>query len=476
MAITFTLRNSTGTSSVTYDLYSGTLYASAESWRVTINQGVATENISLSGSGTNTQLRTALTTLDDIKAQVIRYANDPNEDDPIYLYKVTDGEDTKRSLVLSMTITPLNAEGLSSLLENIGIKIALEIIHPDYWERVTTTSFGPVNTFANLGWTTPVKEIDSTLSVDGSLDARYDFTLGLDSGQYNRVWLGVRPRRLRQTSLGGVGGGSVHDPIFEIEEGTTGTDTSIQSESGASPSGSSSNNFYRCNFTSSASMVRRAYVTLDDHLLAYANDLSSWSGQYKVLLRYRLSSSPTTTVLFQLRYGMSGNSAMGAKRPVFLTNSGSWDLIEVGTLNIPVWGDFKYGDGAVGQSELVTGIQMEFWASLVTGAQGSSNFDLDAYVLVPNEHSMYAEDASMTAGTDHIEVRRGVNGKIYSYQYDSTLTNKPLRSLLVSHNNLYLPHGDSDIVIIPARSSSHLMTDLADLSVEYRRAVFNYIG
>lgn len=467
MAINFFIRDEQVYNS--YDLYNGTLYASTDGWTTAVSSGVATETIKLVGADTNANLRTAFDALDDIRGQVKKYAGDMNDDIPVYLYKQTDGETLKRSRILDMHLEAINVDGNSSLLEGGGVKAILTVVRPDFWE---VSSFGN-KSGNNLDWTNPVLALTS---VGGNVDARIDRTsCTWSAGVVSRIWMGIRPRRLGNGALGG----SSDLPIAEIEDGTPDTDTSLASDAtgggaGASPYTSVSNNIHRCNFNTDQTMARRSYFRWDDTFSLTWDGVKYWAGKYKVLLRYKLSSSPTTEVLVQIKAGLSGDSSMGGTRPVLLTASGNYDLKEIGTINLPTWGLNKYGDGYYGTTNRITYTQFEIWAELVTGTGGSSTFDMDALIFIPAEYFIYVENGNLTTTSDEIAILSAVDGSTVALQEDGS--NRYKQTVIASPQNWYMPYGNSDLVIAVARTATtHQLLDEVDLVFDTANSYYNYI-
>ena len=170
-------------------------------------------------------------------------------------------------------------------------------------------------------------------------------------------------------------GTSEFDPLWELEDGTNGTDSSDAVDATASGGGK-----VTCTFTTEAGLDERVSINTNQAHSGTTN-WHHFFGRYLVLLRAKVGSSTECGV--QLTIGGPSDSEYGAKcEEVYIDNTG-WKLIELGQVTFPPSG-FRENIGGN-----LTGKYTTFFLH-AERLSGSGSLDMDCLYLIPCDHHIHA--------------------------------------------------------------------------------------
>jgi hypothetical protein len=449
----------------TLDLLSGTFKMRPGGWRTATadqilikqpqgygarqrSEGFRTEieTIDLIAKGTDAAIRTAFNSLDDFKEKARLYHDDTFEDESVFLAWQSEGETVgKRALIYSIdyrveargTMTPLLGEG--------AVRVRLAVERHGLWERATTLQLTSSNvggwgsnlTFAPTEGTAPARvdlfRIDDNASGGGPLD---------------RFWVGGRPTRKGTTGL---------TTVWELESGTLGTDAAVESEVGASPFGSSTNNKVVVDFGTVTTNVKR--VERNGGFLASHEGMV---GRWLILLRAKLSAG-SSEVTLEMRSGLTGGSGRTIHRTQFFSDT-SWRLIEMGEVSMPPYG--------VKAETLLAGVGSTVIEIFAARLSGSADLELDAIGWVPTEHFYYLEGAKVEQGQAfRVDLRVTDADQPLMLGTDGVEVNASMSSVM---RDIYLPVEGAEFVVFGERTTSHVLDDAVDLTLDYRPRWVSY--
>lgn len=456
MAIVLQLSNEDGTS--TYNLYSGTLYVI--DWRPGVasrNGGTVIETFILAATDTDTNVITAEAAIDTFRRKAIIWKENKNRDESVWLEYKTDNEptNTKRAFVHSIELQPLSDGAINPLFSVVNAaKYSLVIEREPLWEDNDAQTLVTTNTYTTNG---EVLVYSATKGTTFGRIARIRFSGPSSGGQaVNEVWCGIRET---------FGGTSNFAPIVECEWGTDGTDTSDNAQVGTTSNDSVS----RCTFGTSSSLVERIGVTvaqIASNAGTPHTDYDHYVGNYKVILRCRVTGD--ANVGAQLRWNYQSASGFIQNEEVLGLTHTSYKFIDMGDVSIP---PNSYRAGVVGTTGNVQFFEFQIHAELLSG---SGNFDMDMFVLIPNDHFVHIKDANMSldSPTDQVAVFTHEDGSRTVMLQDST---GPIGMPEFSTRNLVFPGFVGGVIVVAGqRSAGHTLGDEVQMNISGRNRWYNH--
>jgi hypothetical protein len=279
-----------------------------------------------------------------------------------------------------------------------------------------------------------------------------------DTGTLERLWIGIR-----ETGAGIAG----FDPVLELEDGDAGTDTALASETGASPNGSTTNNKLLTTF-STTTLVKRCQVALSD---VAASNFTHFRGQYRALLRCKVSSG--TTVGVQLRTGYINTSDLFIGNENYSVTNTGYQLVDLGEVSVP---SFATKSTLLGVISDISEFEFRVYAEVITANGGTDTISLDAIVLVPSERMVYAEGLTLNPTfTDRLYVFVNEDGSIEVIETantDGQIVSQPLRDV----RGWEYPVNGGVIVVVGQRSATHELTDQVDTVLKVYPRWLNHRG
>ena len=301
----------------TYDFLTGALQEYVGSRTITSNgDGTVTDSRTLVAKNTDVNILAAVSYIEVFISLCERFWSDEHEIGSVWLEESATSETTKRSLIHSITLTPLIVSNLGPRLGKAAAFYTLVIIRDEIWENITGGGVSLNNTPSLGGMVT-------LPAIDGSAPGRiYKILLtGTDasSDAITTIWGGIKPVYIALTDF---------DPIIELEKGTLVAPAALGTDAiNASPHGGANNIVtYAC----TTSDVKIIYETIDD---AFAStNYRHWAGNYLVLLRCKLDTAQP--VKLHIDHGYKYGSVFIPGRDIFITHT-DWLLIEMGNVSIP---------------------------------------------------------------------------------------------------------------------------------------------
>jgi hypothetical protein len=364
MAQVFRLANKTQTS--TYNFLTGNLKPQ-DMTRVPNGDGWLTTTMTMVARTTDANIISAANSIDELGYYVDLFWEEPHRANSIWLEESATDETTKRSLVQSIEITPLQVGNMGPLLGKVGSLYTLVIIHSAVWENTGTASTG-VSTISVLGG--PM----SLPAIDGSMAARLSLSqIGyITNSTANKMWIGIKSTGYGTTDF---------TSRWECEWGTLGAGAALASDSdNASPLGTTDN---LVNLACSTDEGLVCSLTLAQ--IASATGISTtddYIGDYQILLRARLSTADT--VRLQIKYGLSGSANL-LVGPYIYASSTDYHIYEMGVISIPPY------------SRPLTSILLDnFQILLYVKNLGAANtLSADCFVPIPSRHYMKVSNCTM---------------------------------------------------------------------------------
>lgn len=452
MAIRFRIANYGQTKTV--NLYDGTLQLRDMSWATrapsTSSDYVSgafgsqvdfshyepiTETFGLVSSDSEATIIGAVRDLQKTFEGARRYHYDPHVDDSYWLEANCDSESARRSLIYEGSLQVQAGVGYEPFLDCGGVMIQATITRHPFWET-TTYLASNLNDLSCLGG------MGQWANVQGDVPARIYATAVKGSsgggGPMTRIWMGIREEYDGMLNF---------EPVWELEDGTNATDASDAVDATAS-----GGDKVTVNFATQTGLAERCAITVYD--VCTANGHSSYThfyGTYLVLLRAKVTAG---TIGIQLRKSYSESSYESASEEIFITDT-SWRLFELGEVTI------KEMPGRLGNASTVAYDELRIYAEQISGA---GSLDLDCLVLIPNRHFVYADGSYivLTGGDDRpLYVVCDENDEVTAFALWGSY---PRLNVVYTHRDWYLPAGNGFLVLAGERASSHVLTDVVDLS------------
>lgn len=398
--------------------------------------GTLSESFELFGEGTVSALRTACYKIDQLLEIARRWHLGQEFTNCVWLEWAGEGENARRALIYNGALEISSTLGASPLQESGYLNARLTLTRHPFWEASAGEWLNP----GALNCTGGYAAITPTWSYTAPARIYNSILNGVSgSGTLYRIWAGIRE------NLAGV---SDFTSIAECEDGTLGTDAALGSESGASPTGSTTDNKVTVSFSTVTTNAKRVTISLSTFC---SGDTDHMIGRYLVLVRCKAGAS--TTVALEARAGATlQGDPPDTNRPAYLDNT-SWRLIEAGEVLFP----------PTGRSMPSFGCELQLWAERISG---SGSLTLDAVILIPSRHLLKIEgaDCHYVAYTPPlpnvsypVHVYRDPNEQIdATADISSGAADEPL---VWEEHDWYLPMGGGLLVIACERETEHVLTD-----------------
>jgi len=319
--------------------------------------------INLQAEDSAVNLYSAIAAIDDRLHLADLWFNDPNQYESVWLEYRSDGETFdsatfdggKRALVRDGQLALDMPEGFRGGFLGSAVYAKLVLKRHRWFENRSEKSIS--NNFTYL-WD-QTWNLTGQSAYAGNVPARiWNVNLYSIPSSIDRLWVGIRS--LHE----GISG---FEHIWELEDGTAGTDTS----SGADGTASGSSKM-TCTFSTSTDLEERVSIELSDVVLS---DYDHHVGRYLVLLRCKVGANTTCGV--KMSYGMRDYATI-QQEEVYIDHT-DWLLIELGEIQIPP-GDYRFvTSSGLTLSAFTISIEAE-------RISGSGSLELDALCLVPSEH------------------------------------------------------------------------------------------
>lgn len=344
------------------DLLAGNLILEENGLSIKTSREKIWETIRLIGSAAGADIRTTKDEINQyIEAARLFDENDVKAD-PVWWRWQSEGESAKQAVIFDgaaelLTRGPFNTAlrpGDGSILE-----LALQRHHQ--WEATSATQ-KTSSSISTLGGTHYLG------AVGGSSPGRIASLLVLADAPdaVSRYWIGIKPDHLTSGFL---------NPLWELEDGSLGTDASVVSDGNAS-----GGDMVQVSFSTNEDLVERVHISASDVVVS---DYEEFAGRFLALLRCKVSTSDTVA-LVQLRQGWRGQ--IGQTETIvtsqIINGQTGYKLIEMGNIKIPV----TEHRGTISDSRIADST-LSIWAERVSG---SGTLQLDVIGLCPSEHMVTA--------------------------------------------------------------------------------------
>lgn len=436
------------------DLINGTFTIYRDQWQTRFRGDVVDEIMTIVANDTDANIMTAEDAIDDAAEAVDAYLTNPLDKDPIWLYNTADGEtDTKRSLILSISLEPISVKNVHQLLGGFGAYRKLIITHhPAYEDEDDPVAAVITHAYANGVGSNYIARAYPQI---GTLPARIRYMMleRAYSGAYGpfyRAWFGIREFLEGYTQF---------KPIIDCEttvnggaavsgDGTDMTDTAL--------AGTHNSYYARCSFGTEA-MTKRVAMRLDN---TGSTDTDHFIGRYLVLLRCRMSDASTVVGIRAWAGFYSTDDSLYSPigDEIYLENNSNWLHREVGEVQIPPFP--LWGGSVPGSMDKFT---IQIHAERISG---SGYLDLDCIVLVPSRRLAYVEGGYVqyNGASDYnpMWIYTTENDEIAAYAERS---NYPANNVVVSLSGERwdMPvsaKGNNVIVVVAEQETSHIVSDV----------------
>lgn len=361
-----------------------------------------------SNFATQDALATALIALNNMRRSAARYLRDRTEPDPVWFYdQLVNETNQRRAAVRRMKLAQLTeAHGTGPEGDMIGAKpyYNLAIERQPYWEGATTQNATATNMSA-LGGHLALSGLDG--DAPGRL-YRVTITSSL-ARSFTAGWFGFRSANKHGTLANFV-------PLWELENGTAGTDTALTTDATASPGGAG-NTKQRCTFATEAGWGAATDYRVSINLssgIGGANYADNY-GRFVVLLRAKVTAGEAWVRLGHM-YG--GGTAI-AKGRIVEVSATAWTIYNMGTVTIPLR-DLQAMPVAI-RSAIYDQHQ---YIRVYAREETTCDLDMDCLVLIPaDEYYIHVDDMWMGAGqVRQTEIGVSPLGRHYGFGVDGTAT------------------------------------------------------
>jgi hypothetical protein len=373
-----------------------------------------------------------------------RWHENPILDESWWLEWNLDGESEKRTLLYPGTnINHIAGPGITPMGNHMAqMKLGIILERHPAWENVVSTQV------SDAGMKVIGDALAGLLQVtnEGTLPARIEsivFENSSAAGTIDKIWAGWRPYYKGFLSF---------ENGLDLVDGTSGTDTSNTADANAV-----SGSVKACSFSTSTALVERVKLRMSDVTLA---GTEGWKGRYLVLLRYRGQHSSGHEYGVQLQYGWDGGSFTQNDEIFLSTSDTSYHIAELGEVEWPP------GEARNMVSTDILTAAFKIYAERLSGSFG---LYLDRLILIPAEHALKIEDASLDfGGNDDVIVYTFENDVMAGFARDAGTV---VQSVTVDANNWYLPVGETNggLLCVAAVRTSNISNkdDTLDVVVNY---------
>lgn len=431
MAVLFRLANET--QSLAYSFMTDTIKYK-DLTRTSNGDGWQTTSLTVVGRAADADIITGINYIDDLAARCDLFWGDVHRIESIWLEEQATAETSKRSLVRSIKILPIQTGNLGPTLGKTGAIYTVVIIHLEMWEKVANegiTAPSTVNSLAGMV---------TLAAIDGSIDGRIKQLLldgsAASTGHMTTIWGGIKPVYTALTDF---------NPIFEMENGNLAGGAALANGgANASPTGAANN---IVTYTTTAADVKIIYETLDD---AYAStNYNHWEGDYLLLLRCKISAA--NAVKIHVDWGYKYGSVFNRGPDQYITNT-DYMLIEMGSISIPPLPRYDSTDG-LRYFELQ--LYVQHMVSAVT-------FTADCILLIPSYYSFKISNA---------DLENNGSSEIYAFQseddlascYNVSAAGVVNMAAQYSPNNFVYPIYGGKLVLAGQEATIQNLADIFDL-------------
>lgn len=449
MAIVHRLTNTDVDTAYTTDFTGTTIFPAAGSWQFNNSgDGFCTYTFTAVVKGSDSTIMAAVQKLNETQEHCRLFWKGTYRD-PIWYEYSADAETARRCLVVEIGVVP---EARNAFLPTLGKNAAffnVAIVCYEEWEdrTVGTTIINAVSMSTLFGW--------SVISAQsGSFPSRISkliLTAGPSAGLY-KYWCGIRPTGDGVSSFNGK---------WELDLGNhiTATDSTCKNTTIVSDTDGGTTNVVQCSFAD-PSMQKRTYMTVDD--ACSDTNYHHYTGRYNVLMRCRLTSAGTATILMKSGYGATNMAPAEYKT---ITNT-SHQLISLGEVLIPPMGQFVnfYGSG------INRTFRISIFAELNTG---SGALNMDCLLLVPADHYTSGIGCTIDNAGAYSVAYTHEDGSHGGYSLDSS--DNPSGALELGFREWELPIGGGLFVICAERNGSQVRADTVSvtLAAVHRHRLYN---
>lgn len=435
------------------DLLNGALRMQSGTRAASEDTGLVEETMELFGAASDITIIRTVREFNAIREKIRQYFTDPLSNDPQWLEEHAKNEPERRSLLYGLRYDAINQRQLSSqLLGRQFAKGVLTLQRSAIWESAAAST---IEQTGLSGW----GGMWRIYGIEGDLPARLWKTIiyGDETlGSVTRIWLGMRRSRYGMKDFVSV---------WELEHAAPPLSYDTSETVDANASGGE---MLEVDFATRTDMALRTIISVAD-VVSGTPDLRHFIGKYLVLLRCKVSSSPTTEVAVQMRHGMvpaAPYEENSIPADVVYVSNTSYDLVPLGIVQIPPDG-FRSGD-PVDMAELFS---ISIYAERVTG-NSSSRFDMDALVLIPAEHLLTIEKAQVTyLENSRVEAITREDGEQIARGYTD---GSPGIIVEPGFDDWQLPEGDVLAVAVCAGAGAHSLTNTLHVEMNYVPRWYNY--
>jgi hypothetical protein len=402
------------------------------------------EVIQVAGTESPTNLLAAERNIQGLLERARDYFTDPLQPAAVWLYNTSQGEyvqapdnHSKRALIYHGTLAIDNPDKFTGSFLNTSLFGQLVIMRHPLWEDADGTAFID----DNVGVWADTSDMSGDAKYMGNAPARVAaLTISGFTNNITKLWFGIRPAYKGFTDF---------DPMWELENGTNGTDTTTQTVTGASGGDAKRVTF------STATLTRRVTIQLSQ-----AHTVSNYihfMGRYLVLCRCKVDAS--TECGIRMHHGFV-DTPYAAQEEVLIDNT-AWQLIELGEVTIPPrgWraaGSFFYDN----LSGYAIGLDAE-------RLSGTGYLYLDALYFIPAEYMIAAQGLS-NSFVPIFSVITTPDDQVYSLVRSTAADSIPRLNPAVAAPNWWIPVDPGFAVVAAQPDTDHSLTETCDLTFNYR--------
>lgn len=446
MALVMRLCDIDATAGTLYDFLTGELKPVLGSWKTAPGgDGKTTETMQLASvTGTDANIIAAVQKIDELRDQVRDFFANKKTGKSIWFEINAAAETAKRALVYSITLVPVNVMTHTALLGYKAGFYQLTIVRDELWEDKTLSVIQ-----TGVGGVTTLGGTDAISATPGSAPGRISYAtfsaISGGGGPLTKVWAGIRP----------AGPGTANfSPMWELENGTRGTDATLVTDAAASPD-AGANNAVNVDFGTDTSLVERIGMTVDQSTAS--TNFHHFTGDYLVLARCYLTAAGTVGI--QMKTGYTSNATYVARPEKYITNT-AYQFIELGEISLP---PFAYRD-VLQATVILKNFEIQLHAERVAG---TPQLRLDCLVLIPTAHFLKAAGASINfSGTaSRLTVYTHEDGEKASINWSTA--DEPDAAVVAELRNWQVPIEGGVAVVAAERAAGSTHTDVIYFEIDY---------
>ena len=402
-------------------------------------------------------LATTMQTLDLLRKGAAEYKVDRNQETPVWFHQKLKNETGERRYLVEKVQFEWGRNIYSEApAVTQSIPATLTVTRKAYAERTATRTFPAAAPSAAISVSYDYTGGGSPHDIVGDAPARIDLfsvAAGNAGDELGRIWIG-----LRSATRHGTVGNFVN--IWELEDtdATLGTDAARATDATASPGGAGDTKVTITPGT--ATWAKRLTIELRD---VTTNESDNY-GKFLGLLRSQVSAG---TWEIQLRHGSVGmDDDEFVRGPVVELDNTSWDILEMGTYQIPLR-NLKTLTTTMLSDFFDSTYAIQFWARRT---DGSGTLDLDCLGPIPIDEGFFAAwdmdlaGADGSAGTEQrIAIGESPGGEIDVSGVSAASATVVGRPPFV-FDNFRLPVGDGRMIIVYAQDTVSVLADVIEIA------------